>query len=127
MKDDPIKLLVVDDSLIIRKAILNYLDTYNIEVVGTANNGTKALELFEKFRPDVVTLDITMPGMNGLNVLKKMIQINEESKIVIVTALKDKATGLKALKLGAKSYLTKPFNPQKLRATFERVIKGQSL
>ena len=127
MKDDPIKLLVVDDSLIIRKAILNYLDTYNIEVVGTANNGTKALELFEKFRPDVVTLDITMPGMNGLNVLKKMIQINEESKIVIVTVLKDKATGLKALKLGAKSYLTKPFNPQKLRATFERVIKGQSL
>ncbi|MGD9900259.1 MAG: response regulator transcription factor [Calditrichaceae bacterium] len=122
MNDRKVKLLVVDDSLIIRKVILNVLSEYNIDVVGTATNGERALELFEQYQPDVVTLDITMPGMDGLRVLGKMRKINRSSKIIVVTALKDKSTGLKAIKIGARSYLTKPFSPQKLRETFEKAV-----
>ncbi len=126
MDDRKVKLLVVDDSLIIRKVILNTLAAYDIDVVGTATNGERALELFKEFQPDVVTLDITMPGMDGLRVLGKMRKMNGSSKIIVVTALKDKATGLKAIKIGARSYLTKPFSPEKLRETFEKAVNDIS-
>lgn len=118
-----ISVLVVDDSLIMRKAILKYLEDFNIEVVGTANNGEKALELFKKYNPEVVTLDITMPGIDGLYVLKEMVKINNTSKIIVITALADKETGLKSIKMGARSYISKPFSRHTLKQTFERVTK----
>ena len=116
------KLLIVDDSFIIRQAIKKYLKKYNLEVVGTAENGKVALELFEKTNPDIVTLDITMPEIDGLTVLEEMIKINSSVKVMVVTALTDKATGLKAIKLGAKSYLPKPFTEAKLQESFDRIL-----
>ena len=117
-----LKLLIVDDSFIIRQAIKKYLKKYNLEVVGTAENGKIALELFEKTNPDIVTLDITMPEIDGLTVLEEMIKINKDVKVMVVTALTDKATGLKAIKLGAKSYLPKPFTEEKLQESFDRIL-----
>ena len=117
-----LKLLIVDDSFIIRQAIKKYLKKYNLEVVGTAENGKVALELFEKTNPDIVTLDITMPEIDGLTVLEEMIKINKFVKVMVVTALTDKATGLKAIKLGAKSYLPKPFTEEKLQESFDRIL-----
>ena len=117
-----LKLLIVDDSFIIRQAIKKYLKKYNLEIVGTAENGKVALELFEKTNPDIVTLDITMPEIDGLTVLEEMIKINKDVKVMVVTALTDKATGLKAIKLGAKSYLPKPFTEEKLQESFERIL-----
>jgi len=119
---DKLKLLIVDDSFIIRQAIKKYLKKYNLEVVGTAENGKIALELFEKTSPDIVTLDITMPEIDGLTVLEEMIKINKDVKVMVVTALTDKATGLKAIKLGAKSYLPKPFTEEKLQESFDRIL-----
>jgi len=118
----PTTLLVVDDSLIMRKAIIKYLENFDVEIVGTANNGDKALDLFQQYRPDVVTLDITMPGLDGLNVLEEMIRINKAAKIIVITALSDKETGLKAINMGAKSYLSKPFSQKKLQEIFEKTI-----
>ena len=119
---EEIKLLIVDDSSIIRQSIEKYLTAYNIKVVGTAADGKAALEEFKKTNPDVVTLDITMPEMDGLTVLQEMIKINKDIKVMVVTALSDKATGLKAIKLGARSFLPKPFTPEKLKDTFSRLI-----
>ena len=116
-------LLIVDDSAVIRKAIASYVSDYDITVIGTAQNGTIALEMFEKYKPDIVTLDITMPGIDGFEVLDKMIQLNSSAHILVVTALSDKASGLKALKIGAKSYITKPFRAEKLRQAFQRLLK----
>ena len=117
-----VKLMIVDDSVIIRQAIHKFLKDLNIEVVGNAEDGKAALEIFKETKPDVVTLDITMPEMDGLTVLEEMLKINNAVKVMVVTALSDKATGLKAIKLGAKSFLPKPFTPEKLRESFERVI-----
>ncbi len=122
---DKIKVLIVDDSLIIREAIHKHLKQFNIEVVGTAENGKIALELFKETDPDVVTLDITMPELDGLTVLKEMLNIKSDAKVMVVTALSDKATGLKAIKLGAKSFLPKPFTPDKIRESFQRLV-GQN-
>jgi two-component system chemotaxis response regulator CheY len=118
----PTTLLVVDDSLIMRKAIIKYLENFYVEIVGTANNGDRALDLFRQYRPDVVTLDITMPGVDGLNVLEEMIRLNKAAKIIVITALSDKETGLKAINMGAKSYLSKPFSQKKLQEIFEKTI-----
>ena len=122
-KSKSISLLVVDDSLIMRKAILKYLEDFNIHVVGTATNGEKALELFKQFSPQVVTLDITMPGIDGLYVLKEMLEICSTCKIIVITALADKETGLKSIKMGAVSYISKPFSKNTLKQTFEKVIE----
>jgi two-component system chemotaxis response regulator CheY len=122
---DKIKVLIVDDSLIIREAIRKHLTHFNIEVVGTAENGKVALELFKEKDPDVVTLDITMPEIDGLTVLAEMLKIKQDIKVMVVTALSDKATGLKAIKLGAKSFLPKPFTPEKIQESFQRLV-GQN-
>ncbi len=119
---EKVKLMIVDDSAIIRQAIHKHLKDFDIDVVGTAEDGKVALEVFEKTNPDVVTLDITMPEIDGLTVLQEMLKINQNVKIMVVTALSDKSTGLKAIKLGAKSFLPKPFTPEKLRSSFERLL-----
>jgi len=122
MKTKQNTLLIVDDSLIIRQVIARFMENFDIEIIATAHNGDTALELYKKFLPDYVTLDITMPGLGGFHVLEEMIKINNKSKIIVVTALADKGTGLKALKMGASSYLNKPFGPQKFKSAFERLM-----
>jgi len=122
---EKIKVLIVDDSLIIREAIHKHLKNFDIEVVGTAEDGKVALEIFKNSDPDVVTLDITMPELDGLTVLEEMLKIKSDVKVMVVTALSDKATGLKAIKLGAKSFLPKPFTPEKLQESFQRLV-GQN-
>ena len=119
---ESIKLLIVDDSLIIRKSIQKYLDGYNVEIVGIAGDGKSALKIFQAQKPDVVTLDITMPEMDGLTVLAEMLKKKPDTKIMVVTALSDKATGLKAIKLGAKGFLPKPFSADQLKESFARLI-----
>ncbi|KAA3613273.1 MAG: response regulator [Calditrichaeota bacterium] len=114
--------MVVDDSLIIQKVIQKYLESLNIEIVGTASDGKAAVSLFKEKQPDIVTLDITMPEMDGLAVLEELLKINDKTKVMVVTALSDKATGLKAIKTGAKSFLAKPFTPEGLRASMKRLI-----
>jgi two-component system chemotaxis response regulator CheY len=122
MVNKKMTLLIVDDSLIIRQAIARFMESFDIEIIATAHNGETALELYKKFLPDFVTLDITMPGLDGFHVLQDMVKINQKSKIIVVTALADKGTGLKALKMGASSYLNKPFGAQKFKTAFERLI-----
>jgi two-component system chemotaxis response regulator CheY len=116
------KLMIVDDSSIIRRIIKRHLDEYNLEIVGEASNGETALELFKRKRPDFVTMDIVMPRLDGLSVIKEMAKIDRDVKIIAVTSLADKATGIEAIKLGAKSYVTKPFSAEKLQTAFSKLI-----
>lgn len=116
------KLMIVDDSMIICKVIEKNLTNFNVELVGMAADGKEALEKFKETSPDLVTLDITMPEMDGLTVLEKMIKINPDVKVMVVTALSDKATGLKAIKLGAKSFVGKPFTEDKLKESFQNLL-----
>ena len=104
------KLLIVDDSNIMRRAIEKYLSELDLEIIGTAGDGQTALELFKEKLPDLVTLDITMPQMDGLECLKEILQIKPDTKVLIISALKDPATGMKAMQLGAKGFLAKPFS-----------------
>ncbi len=118
------KLLIVDDSVIIRKAIEKYTVKYNLEVVGMANNGKVALEMFAKTMPDIVTLDITMPEMDGLIALTEMLKIKPETKIIVISAQSDKSTILEALEKGAVDFIAKPFNEEKLSQSLSQIVEG---
>ena len=117
-----VKILIVDDSMTIRQAIEKNLKEFQVEIVGTAGDGKTALELFKNEDPDVVTLDITMPELDGITVLEEMMKIKRDVKVMVITALKDKATGLRAIQLNAKSYIVKPFTSEKLKTAFSRMM-----
>jgi len=120
--DDKMRVLIVDDSAIIRNSIEKDLKGYNVEVVGMAGNGKEALEIFREKKPNYVTLDITMPEIDGLTVLDEMLKLEPATKVIIVTALSDKDTGLKAIELGAKSIVVKPYTSDKLKNVFEKLF-----
>ncbi len=107
-------LLVVDDSAIMRRAIQKYSATLPLQVVGTAANGSDAIRLVEELKPDVVTLDVTMPKVDGLSALKRIKASYPLAQVLVITALSDAATGIQALRLGASGFLTKPFTEAQL-------------
>ncbi len=116
------KLLIVDDSNIIRRAIEKYTSKHQLEVVGHAENGLRALEIFREKLPDLVTLDITMPEMDGLAALEKMREIHPEAKVIIISALSDKKTALDAMEKGAAAYVQKPFTEDKLDSILKKIL-----
>ncbi|MBN2425066.1 MAG: response regulator [Calditrichaceae bacterium] len=119
---DKIKIMVVDDSNMIIKMIQGFLQSYQIEIVGVANDGQTAVELFKKTDPDIVTLDITMPKMDGLTVLQEMLKIKDTTKVIIISALTDNATALKALQIGAKDFIPKPFKEDSFKEVLNRIL-----
>jgi two-component system, chemotaxis family, chemotaxis protein CheY len=116
------KLLIVDDSSVVRLAIERDLETGRIVEVDEAADGVEAVRLYEEKKHDVITLDITMPRMDGLTCLDNLLDINPEAKILIISALRDRATALLALKRGASGFLCKPINPDELREALELLL-----
>ncbi len=109
-----LKLMTVDDSNIIRNKIQRAFDTGRFEMVASACNGKEAVALFKEHEPDVVTMDITMPEMDGIACIQHLMAINPKVSILVVSALSDKATGIEALEKGAQGFLIKPFTEQQL-------------
>jgi two-component system, chemotaxis family, chemotaxis protein CheY len=116
------KLLIVDDSSVVRLAIQRDLENGHITEVDQAADGEEAVRLYQEKLHDVITLDITMPRMDGLTCLENLLNINPEAKILIISALRDRATALTALKRGARGFLCKPVNPDELREAFELLL-----
>jgi len=120
----PLKLLVVDDSNVIRNKISRTIHVANVEVVGTAKNGREAVSMFAKFRPDLVTMDITMPEMDGIQCIREVLKLRNDSLVLVISALADKATAIDALKQGAHGFLCKPFSDRELNDAMKELIRG---
>jgi two-component system chemotaxis response regulator CheY len=116
------RLLIVDDSSVVRLAIQRDLESGDITEVDQAGDGEEAVRLYQEKLHDVITLDITMPRMDGLTCLENLLKINPEAKILIISALRDQATALIALKRGARGFLCKPMSPEELREAFELLL-----
>lgn len=116
------KLLVVDDSLIVRRAIERNLISDRFSEIRLANNGRAAVEEFKTFRPDVITMDITMPDMDGLTAVDLILKIDSKALILVVSALADKPTAVEAVKRGASGFLLKPITVESLRAAIDDVL-----
>lgn len=117
-----IKLMIVDDSNIIRSKINRTLTQHNMEVVATASNGEEAVSLFVSTKPDVVTMDLTMPRMDGLECIRALRRLNSNVHILVVSALADKATAIQALKEGAQGFLCKPFSESDLTEAMDELL-----
>lgn len=109
-----LSLLIVDDSNIIRRKIERCNDFEQFSVVGSAANGAEALQLFQQIRPQVVTMDLTMPEMDGIACIQQLVALDPDVRILVISALSDKATGIEALKKGARGFLCKPFSEEQL-------------
>lgn len=117
------KILVVDDSMISRINLKKILVAEGHEVVGEGGNGVEAVKKFSELKPDLMTLDITMPEMDGLEALKKIMSTTPGAKVVMISALSQNAKIVEALKTGAKNYITKPYEPsQVLKVIKDAVI-----
>jgi len=117
------KLLIVDDSSIIRKSIETAYKNTVFTEIETASDGMLAVTMFEKFLPDVVTLDITMPHMDGLSALTHMLSIKPNTFIITVSALADHHTAIESLNRGAHQFICKPFTPEDLKEGLDQVLE----
>lgn len=116
------KLLIVDDSAVMRRSIERSFHHSQFAEIHTASNGLLALALFKTFLPDVVTLDITMPQLDGIATLEEMLKVRGDTKIMIVSALADDATAIEALKKGAEQFICKPFTSDELNQALEEML-----
>lgn len=115
-------LMIVDDSNIIRSRIERVFNDGSVNIVATAENGVQALEKFQQYKPDLITMDLTMPQMDGLECIQKIVALGTGVSILVVSALADKATALQALQYGARGFICKPFNEDDIRQALERMI-----
>jgi two-component system chemotaxis response regulator CheY len=120
----PLKLLIVDDSNVIRRRIERCQHIDRLEVVGLASNGVAAIEEFRRTDPDVVTMDITMPQMDGIECVERLVSMKPNVLILVVSALADKATAVEAMEKGANGFLNKPFTDRQLNDALLELIAG---
>ena len=117
------KLMIVDDSNIMRRRIERSQQFDELELIGTAGNGLEALELFKKADPDVVTMDLTMPQMDGIECISKLVELKPAIRILVISALADKATAVEAMEKGANGFLNKPFTDRQLNEAIADLIR----
>ena len=116
------RVLVVDDSMLMRKMISESLTDAGWEVVGEGEDGAEAIRLYDELRPDAVTMDIVMPGTDGIYALEKIIAIDSEARVVVVSALNQTKLISQAIRKGAQDFIAKPFLPEQLQATLQSCI-----
>jgi two-component system chemotaxis response regulator CheY len=117
------KILIVDDSPIIRDTISPILKEAGHQVIGEADNGQEAIDIFHKTKPDLVLLDILLPGESGLDILKKLKSIDSRIKVLVVTAVNQDAVSGEAKNLGAMGVLYKPFDADELVSAIKEALE----
>jgi two-component system chemotaxis response regulator CheY len=116
------RVLVIDDAAFMRRMVIDVLESGGHEVVGEGANGNDAVARYQELDPDVMTLDITMPEKDGLTALRELIAVNPSAKVVMCSALTQESKVLEAVKAGAKDFIAKPFEAQRVLAAIEKVV-----
>ncbi len=116
-------ILIVDDAAFMRMVIRGILEKNGYEVIGEAKDGKEAVALFCDLKPALVLLDITMPEMDGIEALKKMIAEDADAKIIMCSALGQSSMVIEAIQAGAKDYIVKPFQPDRVLEAVKKVMK----
>ncbi len=118
-----LKILIVDDSLIIRKKVKAQVLKLGHEVINSAKNGQEAIDMYGECKPDLVTMDITMPDMDGITAVKEIMKIDEDAKIIMVTSHGQEDMVIKSIQAGAVGYMLKPVTQDKLAASIGEVFE----
>lgn len=117
------RVLIADDAAFMREMLRDVLSTSDFEVVAEASNGEEAVEAYRMHHPDLVTLDIVMPGMSGLDALREICAEDPGACIVMCSALGQEALVVEALEAGARDFVVKPFKPDQVLAALESALQ----
>ena len=118
------RLLIVDDSSTVRRSIERHIFSERVTEIYQAANGREALELFERYRPEFVTMDLTMPGMDGLTCITRMMAMKPDTRLMVISALGDAETAIEAVERGANEYVVKPFSAEDLNLALANLVAG---
>ena len=115
------KVLIVDDAAFMRISIKNMLTNNGYEIIGEAENGAVGVEMYKELKPDIVTMDITMPEMSGLDALKEIQKFDPQAKVVMVSAMGQETMVREAIMSGAKGFIVKPFKEEGIIAAIKKL------
>jgi len=116
------RILIVDDASVVRLKLKDILQGYNYEIIAEAADGNQAIEMYQQFHPDLVTMDITMPHKDGIEALGEILAIDKNAKVIMVTALDQRESLMKAIKLGAVDYIIKPFEDDRVVSAVSKAL-----
>lgn len=116
------RILIVDDAKFMRMTLSNILSKANHEIVGEGENGREAIELYRKLNPDLVTLDITMPEMSGLDAIKEIKKEFPQAKVIMCSAMGQQKMVVESIEAGAKDFIVKPFDEGRVLDAVNRVL-----
>lgn len=117
------RVLVADDAIFMRATIKQMLEANGHSMVGEASDGRETIEMFKELKPDLIILDITMPGMDGIEALRRIREMDAQVKVIICSARGQQEIIAQAIQYGAEEFIIKPFKEEKLIAAIEKVMK----
>ncbi|MDR2725696.1 MAG: response regulator [Candidatus Adiutrix sp.] len=117
------RVLIVDDSPIMRQMLVKIFTDEGFKVAGEAVDGSEALEMFESLNPDLITLDIVMPKMRGIEVLERIMATKPEARVIMASSVSDARTVMHCLKMGAKQYIVKPYDESKISDAVKKALE----
>jgi two-component system chemotaxis response regulator CheY len=123
VKKNKARVLVVDDAVFMRRMLANILEEGGHEVVAEAVNGKESLEQYQKTKPDIVTMDIIMPEMGGIDAVKEIVKRDKNAKVLIVSAMGQQQLVVEAIQAGAKDFIVKPFEASRVLSAVERLLE----
>ena len=120
-----LNILIIDDSVILVQVLQNFFEAEGYNIIASANDGNQGVDLFKKHKPDLVTLDLTMPNKDGIDCLKEIMDADPSAKVLIVSAIKNFDIAEQCLKIGAKGFIEKPlrFQDEKYRRVFREAVR----
>lgn len=116
------KILIVDDAAFMRMMIKDILTKNGYEVIGEAANGIQAVELYKAHQPDLVTMDITMPEMDGIEAVKQIKAVNPGAKVIMCSAMGQQSMVMDAIKAGASDFIVKPFQADRVLEAVKKIV-----
>lgn len=116
--------MIVDDAAFMRMALKKILVHLGIDVIAEAENGLSAIQKFKETKPDIITMDITMPEMSGIEALRGIRKISSDARVIMVSAMGQETYVREAVMNGAKDFIVKPFKEETVKATMESVLKS---
>lgn len=116
------RVLIVDDAAFMRMMVKDILSKNGYEIVGEAENGVKALEKFQELKPDLTTMDITMPEMDGITAVKEIKKLDPSAKVIMCSAMGQQAMVVEAIQAGARDFIVKPFQPDRVLEAVRKAV-----
>jgi two-component system chemotaxis response regulator CheY len=116
------RILIVDDAAFMRMMIRDILSKNGYEVCGEANDGVQAIEKFKELKPDLITMDITMPEMDGIHALKEIKKLEPNAKVIMCSAMGQQAMVIDAIQAGAKDFIVKPFQADRVIEAIKKTL-----